>query len=148
MIIDGYRDAPWGWFIYDVCVALRRGTSTTPRPAASATSSPRPASAPWRRRSTAAPPVLADGGHRRRTGLGDPRAPLLTLAGQRTRDFAFPRPAVLSHETTSHEGEPDARVRLTEDLRSGRIVPGSGAMRSLSISPFTERALPQALVSG
>jgi ubiquinone/menaquinone biosynthesis C-methylase UbiE len=21
MIIDGYRDAPWGWFIYDVCVA-------------------------------------------------------------------------------------------------------------------------------
>ena len=25
MIIDGYRDAPWGWFIYDVCVALREG---------------------------------------------------------------------------------------------------------------------------
>ena len=21
MIVDGYRDAPWGWFIYDVCVA-------------------------------------------------------------------------------------------------------------------------------
>ena len=21
MVIDGYRDAPWGWFIYDVCVA-------------------------------------------------------------------------------------------------------------------------------
>ena len=21
MIIDGYRDGPWGWFIYDVCVA-------------------------------------------------------------------------------------------------------------------------------
>ena len=21
MLIDGYRDAPWGWFIYDVCVA-------------------------------------------------------------------------------------------------------------------------------
>lgn len=21
LIIDGYRDAPWGWFIYDVCVA-------------------------------------------------------------------------------------------------------------------------------
>jgi ubiquinone/menaquinone biosynthesis C-methylase UbiE len=21
MIIDGYRDSPWGWFIYDVCVA-------------------------------------------------------------------------------------------------------------------------------
>jgi ubiquinone/menaquinone biosynthesis C-methylase UbiE len=25
MIIDGYRDAPYGWFIYDVCVALREG---------------------------------------------------------------------------------------------------------------------------
>jgi ubiquinone/menaquinone biosynthesis C-methylase UbiE len=25
MIIDGYRDAPWGWFIYDVCVAFREG---------------------------------------------------------------------------------------------------------------------------
>jgi hypothetical protein len=21
MLIDGFRDAPWGWFIYDVCVA-------------------------------------------------------------------------------------------------------------------------------
>jgi len=21
MVIDGYRDAPWGWFIFDVCVA-------------------------------------------------------------------------------------------------------------------------------
>lgn len=21
LLIDGYRDAPWGWFIYDVCVA-------------------------------------------------------------------------------------------------------------------------------
>ena len=21
LIIDGYRDAPWGWFIYDICVA-------------------------------------------------------------------------------------------------------------------------------
>jgi ubiquinone/menaquinone biosynthesis C-methylase UbiE len=21
MVIDGYRDAPWGWFIYDICVA-------------------------------------------------------------------------------------------------------------------------------
>jgi ubiquinone/menaquinone biosynthesis C-methylase UbiE len=25
MIIDGYRDAPWGWFIYDVCVASVEG---------------------------------------------------------------------------------------------------------------------------
>lgn len=25
LIIDGYRDAPWGWFIYDVCVAFREG---------------------------------------------------------------------------------------------------------------------------
>jgi ubiquinone/menaquinone biosynthesis C-methylase UbiE len=25
MIIDGYRDAPWGWFIYDVCVTFREG---------------------------------------------------------------------------------------------------------------------------
>jgi ubiquinone/menaquinone biosynthesis C-methylase UbiE len=25
LLIDGYRDAPWGWFIYDVCVALREG---------------------------------------------------------------------------------------------------------------------------
>lgn len=25
MIIDGFRDAPYGWFIYDVCVALREG---------------------------------------------------------------------------------------------------------------------------
>lgn len=25
MLIDGYRDAPWGWFIYDVCVASREG---------------------------------------------------------------------------------------------------------------------------
>jgi ubiquinone/menaquinone biosynthesis C-methylase UbiE len=25
MIIDGYRDAPWGWFIYDVCVAAVEG---------------------------------------------------------------------------------------------------------------------------
>jgi ubiquinone/menaquinone biosynthesis C-methylase UbiE len=25
LIIDGYRDAPWGWFIYDVCVAYREG---------------------------------------------------------------------------------------------------------------------------
>jgi ubiquinone/menaquinone biosynthesis C-methylase UbiE len=25
LIIDGYRDAPWGWFIYDVCVASREG---------------------------------------------------------------------------------------------------------------------------
>jgi ubiquinone/menaquinone biosynthesis C-methylase UbiE len=25
IIIDGYRDAPWGWFIYDVCVATVEG---------------------------------------------------------------------------------------------------------------------------
>jgi ubiquinone/menaquinone biosynthesis C-methylase UbiE len=25
LIIDGYRDAPWGWFIYDICVAFREG---------------------------------------------------------------------------------------------------------------------------
>jgi ubiquinone/menaquinone biosynthesis C-methylase UbiE len=25
MIIDGYRDAPWGWLIYDVCVASVEG---------------------------------------------------------------------------------------------------------------------------
>jgi ubiquinone/menaquinone biosynthesis C-methylase UbiE len=25
LLIDGYRDAPWGWFIYDVCVAIREG---------------------------------------------------------------------------------------------------------------------------
>ena len=26
MLIDGYRDAPWGWFIYDVCVARVEGS--------------------------------------------------------------------------------------------------------------------------
>jgi ubiquinone/menaquinone biosynthesis C-methylase UbiE len=25
MLIDGYRDAPWGWFIFDVCVASVEG---------------------------------------------------------------------------------------------------------------------------
>jgi ubiquinone/menaquinone biosynthesis C-methylase UbiE len=25
MLLDGYRDAPWGWFIYDVCVASVEG---------------------------------------------------------------------------------------------------------------------------
>ena len=25
MLVDGYRDRPWGWFIYDVCVAAREG---------------------------------------------------------------------------------------------------------------------------
>ncbi|QEH36673.1 Demethylmenaquinone methyltransferase [Aquisphaera giovannonii] len=25
LIIDGYRDGPWGWFIYDVCVTFREG---------------------------------------------------------------------------------------------------------------------------
>jgi ubiquinone/menaquinone biosynthesis C-methylase UbiE len=25
MIVDGYRDAPWGWFIFDVCVAAVEG---------------------------------------------------------------------------------------------------------------------------
>jgi ubiquinone/menaquinone biosynthesis C-methylase UbiE len=25
LIVDGYRDAPWGWFIYDVCVAWVEG---------------------------------------------------------------------------------------------------------------------------
>lgn len=25
LLIDGYRDAPWGWFIYDVCVASVEG---------------------------------------------------------------------------------------------------------------------------
>ncbi|CAN5690492.1 class I SAM-dependent methyltransferase [soil metagenome] len=25
LLIDGYRDAPWGWFIYDVCVATVEG---------------------------------------------------------------------------------------------------------------------------
>lgn len=25
LIIDGYRDGPWGWFIYDFCVACREG---------------------------------------------------------------------------------------------------------------------------
>jgi ubiquinone/menaquinone biosynthesis C-methylase UbiE len=25
LLIDGYRDAPWGWFIYDVCVTIREG---------------------------------------------------------------------------------------------------------------------------
>lgn len=25
MLIDGYRDAPWGWFIYDLCVASIEG---------------------------------------------------------------------------------------------------------------------------
>lgn len=25
MLIDGYRDAPWGWFIYDVCVTAAEG---------------------------------------------------------------------------------------------------------------------------
>jgi ubiquinone/menaquinone biosynthesis C-methylase UbiE len=26
MVVDGYRDAPWGWFIYDVCVASVEGS--------------------------------------------------------------------------------------------------------------------------
>lgn len=26
MLVDGYRDAPWGWFIYDVCVAKVEGS--------------------------------------------------------------------------------------------------------------------------
>lgn len=26
LLIDGYRDAPWGWFIYDVCVAGVEGS--------------------------------------------------------------------------------------------------------------------------
>jgi ubiquinone/menaquinone biosynthesis C-methylase UbiE len=26
MLVDGYRDAPWGWFIYDVCVAGVEGS--------------------------------------------------------------------------------------------------------------------------
>jgi ubiquinone/menaquinone biosynthesis C-methylase UbiE len=26
MVVDGYRDAPWGWFIYDVCVAGVEGS--------------------------------------------------------------------------------------------------------------------------
>ncbi|WP_152050477.1 class I SAM-dependent methyltransferase [Tautonia marina] len=25
MLVDGYRDAPWGWFIYDVCVETVEG---------------------------------------------------------------------------------------------------------------------------
>jgi ubiquinone/menaquinone biosynthesis C-methylase UbiE len=25
ILVDGYRDAPYGWFIYDLCVALREG---------------------------------------------------------------------------------------------------------------------------
>ena len=25
MLVDGYRDRPWGWFIYDVCVAHVEG---------------------------------------------------------------------------------------------------------------------------
>lgn len=25
LLLDGYRDAPWGWFIYDICVTLREG---------------------------------------------------------------------------------------------------------------------------
>ena len=25
ILVDGYRDAPWGWFIYDVCVAAVEG---------------------------------------------------------------------------------------------------------------------------
>lgn len=25
LLIDGYRDGPWGWFIYDVCVTYREG---------------------------------------------------------------------------------------------------------------------------
>ena len=25
LLVDGYRDAPWGWFIYDVCVATVEG---------------------------------------------------------------------------------------------------------------------------
>lgn len=25
MLVDGYRDRPWGWFIYDVCVATVEG---------------------------------------------------------------------------------------------------------------------------
>jgi ubiquinone/menaquinone biosynthesis C-methylase UbiE len=25
ILVDGYRDAPWGWFIYDVCVASIEG---------------------------------------------------------------------------------------------------------------------------
>jgi ubiquinone/menaquinone biosynthesis C-methylase UbiE len=26
LVIDGYRDAPWGWFVYDVCVAGVEGS--------------------------------------------------------------------------------------------------------------------------
>ena len=26
LIVDGYRDAPWGWFIFDLCVTLREGS--------------------------------------------------------------------------------------------------------------------------
>ncbi|GAC1450646.1 MAG: hypothetical protein NVSMB9_35210 [Isosphaeraceae bacterium] len=26
LIVDGYRDAPWGWFIFDVCVARVEGS--------------------------------------------------------------------------------------------------------------------------
>jgi ubiquinone/menaquinone biosynthesis C-methylase UbiE len=25
ILVDGYRDAPWGWFVYDVCVAAAEG---------------------------------------------------------------------------------------------------------------------------
>ena len=25
MLVDGYRDRPWGWLIYDVCVATVEG---------------------------------------------------------------------------------------------------------------------------
>ena len=85
MLIDGYRDAPWGWFIYDVCVAGGRG-GRPPRLVAAVPRAVRPGRAcasrpegPPRPR-----PVPADRGGRRRADLGAPRPPPFQPPGGRS----------------------------------------------------------------
>ena len=102
LIIDGYRDAPWGWFIYDVCVAVRRGG----RPPRLLETVPR-ADDPGR------PPG------RRPEGLPRPRP----VPPQRGRSPPSPIPSIPAPHFRIRESVPDVGRRLNS------TIPAIEAMR-------------------
>ena len=94
MLIDGYRDAPWGWFIYDVCVAGVEGAvhhASAPR----IRDAVRPGRPSGRHAAGASRPgpLPLDRSRSHRIGVGDPPAP---LPGRRLGPGPGPRGRVLT----------------------------------------------------
>ena len=117
LLVDGYRDRPWGWFIYDVCVAGVEGAvhhaSARPVPPPPRRGRLRPGhpEGPPRLR-----PVPAQRGRRPHPGEGRP--PRRTSPRSRTAPRA--RSADRAASTNRRPSENEAKFPGPFDLRSGR----------------------------